>query len=47
RMHHGREPVGYVKPGCDEPDCMAGAHLTDRTIRAADTVYASILGSNQ
>ncbi|MCZ7414290.1 hypothetical protein [Streptomyces sp. WMMC897] len=33
RMHHGREPDGYVRPGCSDPKCVAGDHLTDRRIR--------------
>lgn len=40
RAHHGRAPAGLVLvggAGCAEPRCMAGAHLTDQTIRAAHT----------
>lgn len=33
RAHHGRAPEGHIRTGCDEPACIAGAHLTDRTIR--------------
>jgi hypothetical protein len=47
--YHGREPVGQVRPDrtvCDEPDCIAGAHLADRVMRTADAVTESILGSN-
>lgn len=35
RKHHGRDPVAYVLriPSCDLPDCIAGAHHADQTIR--------------
>lgn len=35
RLHHQREPQGLVKVGCHQPGCVAGAHLTDATIRKA------------
>ncbi|UAX56787.1 Trp family transcriptional regulator [Streptomyces sp. A144] len=51
RAHHGRAPVGLVLvggAGCEEPRCMAGAHLTDQTIRAAharaDEAFDAIFG---
>jgi uncharacterized protein YerC len=31
--HHGRPRVGYVRTSCNESDCIAGAHLTDDTMR--------------
>lgn len=34
RRHHGRDPHGYLRRTCDLPDCVHGAHHTDRTIRA-------------
>lgn len=42
RIRHGREPAGYVRPGCTEPDCVASGHLTDRTMR--DTLNALTSG---
>ncbi|PZG77291.1 hypothetical protein C1I97_36925 [Streptomyces sp. NTH33] len=33
RMRHGRDPDGYVRPGCGVPDCVASGHLTDSTMR--------------
>lgn len=35
RAHHGRNPAGHVQAGCPETRCMAGAHLTDDVLRAA------------
>ncbi|MCZ4611595.1 hypothetical protein O3S80_49205 [Streptomyces sp. Lzd4kr] len=39
RKHHGRDPDGRLerRTNCDEPMCIAGAHLTDRRIRHAHT----------
>lgn len=45
RLHHGREPVGRVTPGCDMPLCVAGAHVEDRPIREQTRkTYAAIFG---
>lgn len=33
RWHHQRKPEGNVRPTCDYPCCVAGAHLADRRIR--------------
>ena len=48
RLHHGREPQGHVRPGCTDPQCIAGGHLTDRTIREAnqraDLAFERIFG---
>jgi len=51
RAHHGRNPDGPVMTACTDPGCVAGAHLTDRTIRHAqrqaaqlDAAYAEIFG---
>ncbi|WP_208630315.1 hypothetical protein, partial [Amycolatopsis kentuckyensis] len=50
RLHHGRDPEGRVTVACDEPRCIAGAHLADSTIRAAhhraDKVFERIFGSS-
>ncbi|MDX3170084.1 hypothetical protein PV516_40700 [Streptomyces scabiei] len=35
RKHHGRDPEGQTRRTCDQTDCIAGAHLTDRTLREA------------
>jgi hypothetical protein len=34
-LEHNREPVGYLKPACGVPGCVAGAHLQDAAMRAA------------
>lgn len=45
-LHHHRHPDGPVRRACDDPHCITGAHLTDRTIRAthhrADQAYERI-----
>ncbi len=33
RWHHGREPVGQVRPTCGYGGCMTGGHLADRQLR--------------
>ncbi|MFK0155393.1 hypothetical protein ACIQVK_25370 [Streptomyces sp. NPDC090493] len=35
RAHHGRAAEGRVRVDCEDPACIAGAHLTDDTLRAA------------
>lgn len=35
RLHHGREPVGNVRPGCEYPRCVLADHLEDRPMRHA------------
>lgn len=46
--HHGREPQGPVRRNCQDPDCITGAHLTDRRLRQANTradqAYDAIFG---
>ncbi|MFJ5156352.1 Trp family transcriptional regulator [Streptomyces sp. NPDC088353] len=44
RAHHGRAPDGQVLNSCDEPGCIAGDHLTDKTIRDFDATYHAIFG---
>ncbi|MGW5123002.1 Trp family transcriptional regulator [Streptomyces sp. NPDC004069] len=47
RAHHGRPPVGSVRASCTERRCIAGAHLTDQTIRDEvhlDALYQDIFG---
>lgn len=48
RAWHGRDPVGYVLPGCGLDECMAPEHATDRPMRAAnrraDTAFDAIFG---
>jgi hypothetical protein len=34
-QHHGRPPTGVVRSNCDVTACIAGAHLTDHTLRGA------------
>lgn len=55
RLHHGRDPHGYVRntSTCTVPGCIAGAHLTDHTIRngpnpdPVDALYDAIFGGHQ
>lgn len=46
RIHHHRDPAGPLRRTCTAPDCIAGAHHTDQTIRNLDTVYAAIFGQD-
>lgn len=49
RAWHGRNPRGYVLPGCGFDECVAPEHSTDRPMRAAqaraDALYTQIFGS--
>lgn len=48
-LHHGRPPVGHVRPGCGMDGCVAGGHLEDRQIRdaneRADEAFDAIFGA--
>lgn len=48
RLHYGREPEGIVRSGCGIPQCVAGACLADRRLRAAnqraDRAFDAIFG---
>jgi hypothetical protein len=48
RAWYGRDPVGYVLPGCGVSGCVAPAHSADRPMREAfrraDSAYAVIFG---
>ncbi|MFB7617806.1 hypothetical protein [Kitasatospora sp. NPDC056181] len=44
RQHYGRDPIGTVMPGCDLPDCVAGAHLDDNPARARLRTALAALG---
>jgi uncharacterized protein YerC len=50
RVHHNREPNGHVRSACDDPECIAGAHLTDSRLREAnrraDQAFERIFGSS-
>ncbi|WP_406178101.1 hypothetical protein [Streptomyces canus] len=35
RLHHGREPDGYLSRSCEIPGCVAGEHQLDRVMREA------------
>ena len=35
-VHHGREPVGRVTPGCRVQGCVRGDHMADQPIREAN-----------
>lgn len=41
RICYRREPVGYVRPGCDHPGCVRPQHMEDRVMRDR---YAAIFG---
>lgn len=46
RLHTGRDPEGRVMRSCNHYGCIAGAHLTDRTIREdTNALYAAIFGT--
>lgn len=48
QLHHGRAPVGQALPSCEVRGCLAGGHLADRVVRAAnqraDQAFAAIFG---
>ncbi|MFI1002014.1 hypothetical protein ACIP10_15470 [Streptomyces galbus] len=45
RVHHRRPAEGRITSTCGEPDCVAGAHLADRTMRQRlDRTYTAIFG---
>ncbi|MFF6825028.1 hypothetical protein [Streptomyces longwoodensis] len=47
RVHHRRPAEGHVTSTCGEPDCIAGAHLADRTMRhRLDHTYTAIFGAD-
>jgi hypothetical protein len=41
QIRHGREPVGYVKPGCEYDGCVHPEHVEDQPMREQ---YAAIFG---
>lgn len=49
RAHHGRDPEGRVLACADDPECIAGPHLTDDRIRQAnaraDDAFEQIFGT--
>jgi hypothetical protein len=42
RIRWGREPVGYVKPGCEYDGCVHPDHVEDQPMREQ---YAAIFGT--
>lgn len=36
QLHYGRAPIGRLVSGCGTQGCLAGAHLTDQPMRAAN-----------
>ncbi|WP_330348147.1 Trp family transcriptional regulator [Streptomyces sp. NBC_00582] len=48
KAHHGRTPEGLVTRTCNQPECLAGAHLVDERLRHAeqllDEQFAAIFG---
>jgi hypothetical protein len=42
QIRHGREPVGYVKPGCEYDGCVHPEHVDDQVMRDQ---YAAIFGA--
>ncbi|WP_405391100.1 helix-turn-helix domain-containing protein [Streptomyces sp. NBC_01102] len=48
QIQHNRPPVGYVRPGCDYPHCVAPEHVEDQQMRdQLKTQMASIFGGAQ
>ncbi|WP_051814529.1 hypothetical protein RFN58_07115 [Streptomyces iakyrus] len=46
RVQHGRDPEGQVRPSCDMPLCVAGAHMEDRPMRQrTNSLYDAIFGA--
>lgn len=44
-LRHGRDPIGYAKPGCGYPQCVAPDHVEDQPMRdQLKTQMASIFG---
>jgi hypothetical protein len=44
-LHHGREPIGRVTPGCRLQGCVRGDHLEDQPMRERTRqTYAAIFG---
>lgn len=44
---HGRPADGPVTVDCDDPHCVAGAHMVDRPLRAKlRALYAAVAGSS-
>jgi hypothetical protein len=35
QLEYDRQPEGQIRPACGMPDCVAGAHLHDATLRKA------------
>jgi hypothetical protein len=45
RIRHGRDPIGYVKPECGRPDCVAPDHLEDEQGRnRVRSQFGALLG---
>lgn len=45
RSEYGREPIGYVRPGCGMTGCVAPRHLEDRPMREKNReTYRAIFG---
>jgi hypothetical protein len=42
QIRWGREPVGYVKPGCEYDGCVHPEHVEDQPMREQ---YAAIFGA--
>jgi hypothetical protein len=46
-FHHGRPAEGQVSVDCDDPHCVAGAHMVDRPLRKKlRDLYAAVTGDN-
>ncbi|MGW9385374.1 helix-turn-helix domain-containing protein [Streptomyces globisporus] len=43
RMHTGRDPVGYVRPGCGQPNCVAPEHLEDEQDRRRERADLGVM----
>lgn len=44
-IRYGREPKGYVRPGCDHKGCIHPAHVEDRVMRQrTEATFTAIFG---
>ncbi|MFI6639981.1 hypothetical protein [Streptomyces sp. NPDC050504] len=45
RIRYGRDPVGYVKAGCGDDECVHPGHVEDRPMRERNqAAYRAIFG---
>ncbi|WP_406420004.1 hypothetical protein [Streptomyces sp. NBC_00842] len=45
KIRHNRESIGYAKPGCNHPGCVAPDHMQDQPMRdRLNTTFNAIFG---